>query len=228
MKSPWKIATAAGGILFVLLAVIGNDVLNNAGQAPAPTASAQEIGAYVTANPPATAEWAGLYLEVLGILALGAFVVHLWGVLRPADADGRWSMLALVGGASAVTIKLASAAPVFAVWSRADEGIDPQLATALLDMNSAAFALTGAAMSLMLLGVAGAIRSTGVLPQWLGVSAGVLALALVATLPMAAGGFSPAFLLVMLWLIAASAVLVRHATSGSHGRTHAALVGRPA
>lgn len=200
--------------MFVVLAVVGNDVLSNAAEAPAPDASAQQIGGYLTANPPDTAQWAGMYLEVLGLLALAAFVVHLWGVLRSADADGRWSMLALVGGTAAVTVKLASAAPVFAAWARADEGIDPQLATALLDMNIAGFVITGAALALMLFGVAGAIRSSGVLPQWLGITAALLAVALVATVPIAAGGFSPAFLLAMLWLIAASAVLVRRAIGG--------------
>lgn len=223
MRAPWSIATAAGGIAFVLLAVIGNDVLAGAGEAPSSDAPAREIGAYVMANPPTTGDWAGMYLEVIGLLALAAFVVHVWGVLRSSDTDGRWSTLALVGGAAAVTVKLASAAPVFAVWLRADEGIDPQLATALLDMNVAGFALTGAALSLMLAGVAGAVAATGVLPRWLGVTAGLLAVALLTTLPLAAAGFSPAFLLALLWLIAASAVMVRRAARGS-----ASLPSRPA
>lgn len=226
MKAPWRIATAAGGIVFVLLAAIGNDVLSNAGDAPAADASAREIGAYVTANPPTTPDWAGMYLEILGLLALAAFVVHLWGVLRSADADGRWSMLALLGGAAAVTVKLASAAPVFAVWVRADEGIEPQLATALLDMNTASFALTGAALALMLAGVAGAVGTTGVLPRWLGATAGVLALALLATLPLAATGFSPAFLLLLLWISGASAVLVRRAIGEPGQRTREAVAAR--
>src|SRR3954454_12960501 len=146
---------AACVIAYVALSVVGNDILANASHAPAPNASPAAISAFVASHPPTTQLWIAAYLDLLGLLAFIAFVAYLSSVLRRADRDGGFlPTVVLGGGLVAATIKLASLAPGFAVLYRARGGLSPQLATALFDMNNAAFALDWALTALVLAGTA--------------------------------------------------------------------------
>src|SRR3954470_18783471 len=132
---------AACGIAYAALAVVGNDILTSAGHAPTPNASPAAIGAFVASHPPTNQVWIGAYLDVLGLLAFIGFVAYLASVLRRADRNGGFlPTVVLAGGLVAAAVKLASLGPGFAVLYRAPD-ISPQLATALFDMNNAAFAL---------------------------------------------------------------------------------------
>src|SRR3954452_18753252 len=142
---------AACGIAYVALAVVGNDILAGANHAPAPNASPAAIGAFVAGHPTTTRVWIGAYLDVLGLLAFIVFVAYLYSVLRRADRDGGFLPTVVLGsGLVAAAVKLASLAPGFAVLYRAGDGFSAQLATALFDMNNAAFALDCSLTALML------------------------------------------------------------------------------
>jgi hypothetical protein len=202
---------AACGIAYVALAVVGDDILASGSHAPAPNASRAAIAAFVANHPTTTQVWIGAYLDVLGLLAFIGFVAYLASVLRRADRDGGFlPTVVLGGGLVAATIKLASLAPGFAVLYRARDGLSPQLAAALFDMNNAAFALDWALTAVMLAGTAGVVLQTGVLPRWLGLSALVIAPLLLASVPFfTADGGPPTFLLALLWIIATSVALIR-------------------
>src|SRR3954453_18002452 len=126
--------------------------------------SPQATGSYLHTHTTTALQWAGVYLEVIGLLVLVAFVVALWRLLREADRDGFLPGVALAGGLMGATIKLASLPAAFGALYRAHD-ISPGLASALLDINSAAFVSTWATWAL-LLGAAGAVMlRTGLLPQ---------------------------------------------------------------
>jgi hypothetical protein len=205
----WALIGAAGGIAYVVLGIVGSDVLMNEQSQPAVNASPHKIAAYFAAHPANTGRWVGGYVALLGMLALIGFVAYLWDVLRRADPESWLPSLVLTGGIVAATAKLVSFAPVFALYYR--PGLNPQLAAALFDLGNAAFALTEAAAALMLVGVAAVTLRTAVLPRWLGISAGALAAILLVAVP--ASG-TPGFLLFLVWLVAASVVLMRRVGSG--------------
>src|SRR3954447_13157226 len=200
---------AGSGIAYVGLIVVAGQV-GPASGIPAVSASPHAIGAYITNHSPTSPEWAAVYLEVLALLALVVFVGYLWRVLRDAEGDGGWlAGVALSGGLLSAAIKFASLPAALAALYRADDGISPQVATALIDMNNIAFALTWATTALMLSATAGVALRTGVLPRWLGWSAITIAFGLWASLPFAASTEPPTFLLALIWIIAASVVLAR-------------------
>jgi hypothetical protein len=211
--------TGAGcGIAYVGLAVVGNDILASASDAPAANASPAAIGAFVASHPPTTKVWIGAYLVLLGLLAFIAFVAYLHSVLRRADRDGGFlPTLVLASGIAAGTVKLVSLAPGFAVLYRAADGMSPQLATALFDMNNAAFALDWALTAVMLAGTAGVVLRTDVLPRWLGRSALVIAPLLLASVPFFTLDGPPTFLLALLWIIATSIALIRRVDETAAG-----------
>ena len=174
---------AGSGIAYVGLIVVAGQ-LGPAAGIPAVNASPWAIGAYITHHPPTTAQWAAVYLEVVALLALVVFVGYLWRVLSEADRDDGWlAGVALAGGLLSATIKLASLAAAFAALYRADDGISAQVATALIDTNNAAFALTWTTTALMLAATAAIALHTCVLPRWLGWSALATAVGLMASLP---------------------------------------------
>jgi len=203
---------AATGLGYVVLVVVGNDVVSSGGDGPAFTDPAAEVGAYLVAHPPTTTTYAGAFLELLGLLCFVAFVAKLFCVLRRAEGgDGFLSVTALGAGLLSAALKLGSGPAALVAYNRAGEGIDPQLAAALLDMNGFAFVLTFALDALMLAAAAAVVLHTAVLPRWLGIAAGVTAPLLLATVAGAASVPPVAMLLVLLWIAAVSVVLVRRA-----------------
>jgi hypothetical protein len=208
----WTRIAAAGGIFFVVLTLLGNDVLGSGGEAPGMTASAAQIGAYVRAHPPTVLSWAALYIELVGILAFVFFLGSLWGVLRRAEGErSPFSAIAFGAGLVLVSVKIASFPAAIAAFHRGQEGMDPQLAAALFDMNEVSFVLTWAIVAVLLAATAVVVLRSGALPRWLGWSAAVLSPALLVGVAFATSfGFVP-YVLSMVWIVATSIVLIRRA-----------------
>src|SRR5215203_211654 len=208
----WTRIAAAGGIFFVVLTVLGNDVLGSGGEVPGMTATGAQIGAYLRTHPPTAQTWAALYIELLGILAFVFFLGSLWGVLRRAEGEhGPFSAIAFGAGLVSVGVKIASFPAVIAAFYRGQEGLDSQLVAALLDMNGASFVLTWTIDAVLLAATAVVVLRTGALPRWLGWSAAVLSPALLVGVAFATSfGFVP-HVLTTLWIVATSIVLIRRA-----------------
>jgi hypothetical protein len=208
----WTRIAAAGGIFYVGLTALGNDVLGSGGEGPDMTASRSQIGAYVSTHPPTALSWAALYIELLGILAFVFFLGCLWSVLRRAEGEhGPFSAIAFGAGLVSVGVKIASFPALIAAFYRAQEGMDSQLAAALLDMNGVSFVLTWAIDAALLAATAVVVLRTGALPRWLGWSAAVLSPALLVGVAFATSfGFVP-YVLTTLWIVATSIVLIRRA-----------------
>ena len=204
----WRRLGAAGGIFYVVLTLLGNDVIGG------------------------TRPGMGLLVELLGFVFFAFFLGSLWACLRNAEGNGGWlSAAAFGGGLVALAVKLASVAPVLAV--RASEGMDPGTAKALLAMNGASFDITFLPLGVMVLATAIVAVRTGALPRWLGWASAGVALGLLAALSAAVVSPSPpewvflAMLLFALWTVATSIVLIRRA-GVPHPVQTAHLTGEPA
>jgi hypothetical protein len=208
----WTRIAAAGGISYVVLTALGNDVLGSGGEGPDMTATRSQIGAYVSTHPPTALSWAALYIELLGILAFVFFLGCLWSVLRRAEGEhGPFSAIAFGAGLVSVGVKIASFPAAIAAFYRGQEGMDSHLAAALLDMNEVSFVLTWAIDAALLAATAVVVLRTGVLPRWLGWSAAALSPALLVGVAFATSfGFIP-YVLTTLWIVATSIVLIHRA-----------------
>jgi hypothetical protein len=159
----------------------------------------------------------GFSLEILGFLFFLFFLGSLWSALHRAEGGSGWlSATAFGAGLMAVTIKIASAAPVLAARYRAADGLDPQLARTLQDINDASFFLTFFPLAVLLVVFAIVAIRSGALPRWLGWIAAVLSAAFLAG--GMAGSADLAFewaglpmILFTVWVIATSVVLIRRA-----------------
>jgi hypothetical protein len=195
------------------------------GSSPDIGASRAKLADWVSGQAPTVTDYVGGYLELLAMLALVVFIAQLWSLLRTAEGEhGPLSATVLAGGLLSAAIKISSFPAAFAALWRAKQGVEPQLAAALLDMNNASFVLSWAADALMVGAAAILIIRTSVLPRWLGWSGGAITLILLASVPVASKAPPLGFLLTVLWILATSVVLARR--GGSPVRT--AATGRAA
>lgn len=200
---------AACGAVFVVLILIGNQI-NVSGTDQSAHPSGRQVLRDVAHQAGSTTATLGFVLEVLGFLALLAFLGYLLDVHRRASGPGTSAVAAATAGVAGVTmlaIKLGSVAPAGAL--RLDRaGMDPQLAQVLNDMNGVAFVLSwlpfavlvgAGALGLQRCGLVG--RPTGIIGAVIG--AGGLVLALIGMQdPVDANPI--AFLLGLLWVLVVS------------------------
>jgi hypothetical protein len=97
--------------------------------------------------------------------------------------------------------------------------IDPQLAKVLIEMNDYAFLLTWAVDAVMLAAVGACALRTNALPRWLAISAAAIAPLLLAS--VAGGNDAPpfAFLLALLWFLAAGIAMARGSRAPARAAT---------
>ena len=155
------------------------------------------------------------FVGILAFLFFLFFLGNLWSALRRAEGGSGWlSTTAFGGGLMSVTIKVASAAPVLAAHYRAGDGLDPQLARTLQDINDASFYLSFFPLAVLLAAFAIVAIRSGALPKWLGWIAAALGLAFIV------GGMSGSadlqsewaglpMILFTFWVIAVSIALMR-------------------
>ena len=156
-------------------------------------------------------------MEILAFLFFLFFLGNLWSALRRAEGGSGWlSATAFGAGLMSVTIKVASAAPILAARYRAGDGLDPQVARPLQDINDASFYLSFFPLAVLLAAFAIVAIRSGAFPKWLGWIAAAVGLGFIF------GGMSGSadlqsewaggpMILFTLWVIAVSIVLMRRA-----------------
>ena len=216
-ERPIPLVAALSGLASVVLLFVGQGI-GGGGSSPDPTKSRAEHLAWLTKQHASTRGYAGVYLELLGILLMIVFAATLWSVLRKGDETGIFAATAFGAGLTSAAVKLASVPAAFALYWRSDQGWSPQVATALFDMNDAAFVLTWAIDAVMLGAAAYVILRSGVLPRWLGWLAVVAGLISIATVPVALKAPPLGILLTFIWLIGTSIVLTRRSLRGAPRR----------
>ena len=199
---------AACGALYVVLLVGGDDFINPAGEIPEADAPLREVTSYLD-KADSSSFWLGRSIGLLGLCALLVFVVYVSRTIR--------SRLALAAGSVAVALQFLAAPAQFAAVQGAAQGLDPEVARALLHA-SISFQLSFLPLAVFL----GAVALSGVLPRWLSIAAGLIGVGFVGG--MVGHPEDPAviafmaFGLSLLWFVAASVVLVRRA--GVPGSLH--------
>jgi hypothetical protein len=179
---------AACGILYVVLIIVGGSI----------------------GGPTSTV---ALFLIFLAFPLFLFFLGSLWAALHRAEGGSGWlSTTAFGGGSVAIAVKLVGDAPLLAV-RKAGEGLDPQLAQALLDTYDVSFALHFFPLAVLLAASAiVAIRSGGI-PRWLGWAAAVISGTLIVgaaaeTAKIDSQWADFPFVLFMLWTLVTSIVLM--------------------
>jgi hypothetical protein len=205
---------ALSGAAYVLLVVVGNGLSTDGAPGPdaAQPAGQQDI-AYLHWLAGNTSAQVGVTLELLGFAALMLFVGYLCTRVRAA---GWAATAALAAGMVAVAVKLGSAAPMFAAYALRD-GISPETARVLTEMNSAAFVVDWLPTGLFVACAAAAALSTGTVGRvlgWGGLVAGAVAVTFTAVTGVHALAANALPLLVcLLWILAVSVRLAVQRTA---------------
>jgi Domain of unknown function (DUF4386) len=216
---PIPLVAALSGLASVVL-VFAGQAISGGGGSPDLTASRATIMAWLAKQNGSGAHYVGGLAELLGILAMIVFAATLWSVLRSADGENSIpAATAFAAGVASATIKLASAPALFAAVWRHNQGLNPQLGAALVDMNNVSFVLTWTLDGVMLAAAAIVIFRHAVLPRWLGWLAAAAATISLLSAPAADHVPPLGILLTFVWIAGTSVVLTR-----STLRRHAAVV----
>jgi hypothetical protein len=202
----WSRLAAASGILYVALGLAHSSGGGGVGMGD----SRASIATWVSGTlGPRGVNWIGVYTGILALLCLVVFTAVLAAAIRRREGAQSWlSNVTLGAGMLVVAVKLTSLPAVFALAYRAHEGFEPQLASALTDMNDFSFVLTWPLLALMIGAAAAGILRYQALPAWLGWAGVAAAIALFAAVPLAFGpGAFIAFITSSLWIVLASAAM---------------------
>jgi hypothetical protein len=208
----WEQIGAAGGIVFVVLQMGSQALIQIGGAEPPFDARAETIVAFFMARN-SQLYALGDYLSSLSLIAFLWFLGSLWSALRRAEGESGWlSFIAVASGLMIVAAVSAGSGWPLAVFRR-DEGLDPQIARLLFDQANFAFANVWVMLASLSLATGVVSIRTGALPLWLGWAGVLIAGGLLAARAVWASSalvFVP-FGLCYLWLIAISIVLIRRA-----------------
>lgn len=214
----WPKAGAWGAILFVVLQLAGQILVQAGGREPAFNAGSAEILDFFAARDPALVS-AGGFLSMLGMLALLWFLGGLWARLRSAEGEPAWlSMVALASGVVAVAVSSATASGWGLAVFRVEDGLDAAMARTLFDLGNYGFALFWLFLAGLLLATAAVVLRRGGLPRWLGWFAVVTAVGLLVANYFWAAPTGMIFLpyaVFWVWLIATAVVMLRSGTGAT-------------
>jgi hypothetical protein len=217
---------AAGGIVFVVLQMAAQALIQIGGAEPPFNARAETIATFFMARNSQLFAL-GDYLSSLSLIAFLWFLGSLWSALRRAEGEPGWlSFVAAASGLMIVATVSSGAGWPLAVF-RQGEGLDPQIARLLFDQGNFAFANAWVMLASLSLATGVISIRTGALPRWLGWAGVLIACGMLAARAVWASSglvFVP-FLLCYLWLIAISIMLIRGArASQSPQRTSQGLI----
>jgi hypothetical protein len=210
-KQRWEQIGAAGGILFVILQLAGQALIQVGGAEPAFTAPAGEIMSFFMARDPMLARIGG-FLSNLSAIAILFFLGTLWAALSRREESPSWmSMVVFGSGIAAVAVTLGGGGWELALL-RIDEGLDPATARMLFDQGNLNFAVFWVPLASMLLATGVAVIRDGALPGWFGWFSLIASIALLVSRAFWTAPSGMAFIGYMLfwiWLIIASILLIR-------------------
>jgi hypothetical protein len=216
-NSRWEQIGAAGGIIFVVLQMASQALIQAGGPEPPFDALTPAIVAFFMARNSQLFAL-GDYLSALSLIAFLWFLGSLWAALRGAEGEPAWlSFVAAVSGLTIVAAVSVGGGWPLAVFRQAEE-LDPQIARLLFDQGNFAFANAWVMLASLSLATGVVSIRTGALPHWLGWTGVLIASGLLAARAIWASSglvFIP-FGLCYLWLIAISIVLIRRARASEN------------
>lgn len=196
---------AASGAAYVALILVGNGIATGNGQ-QSNDPTGQQVLQYADQAAHSSVAAVGQAMEVLGFVALAFFIAWLVPTLRRAGGPAPWlSNVVLLGGVGTLAVKIATIAPEAAI-DAGRQTLDPGIAKALYDISGAGFVVSFIPFAILMLGLGGAVLTTGILGRFAGWSAivlGVAGLAVVVTAQSLDANPMP-FMLGLLWLLVVS------------------------
>src|SRR6266487_306344 len=163
----WEQIGAAGGVVFVVLQMASQALIQAGGGEPPFGAPAPTIVAFFMAKDSQLFAL-GDYLSTLSLIAFLWFLGSLWSALRRAEGEPAWlSFVAAASGLMIVATVGVSGGWPLAVFRR-DEGLDPQVARLLFDQGNFAFANAWVMLASLSLATGVVSIRTHALPRWLG------------------------------------------------------------
>jgi hypothetical protein len=194
---------ALGGALYVALFVAGSILLFSG--VPDGDATPSEVARWYADSGHRDRINVGWILVGLGLFFFLWFLAALRNALLRLVGDGFLTTLATVGGAVSAALALTSVALNNAIRTMSDDTyrhqVYPELIHAADDAGYVIHSTGGVGISAMMIAASLAVIRARVLPVWLGwigVGAGIIALALIAFIP---------WFVIALWLLAASVLL---------------------
>ena len=194
---------ALGGVLYVVLFVVGT--IFAVGNEPAGDASPTDVMRWYAKSGHRDRIHIGWVLVGLGIFFFLWFLAALRAALLRLVGDGFLTTLATVGGAVYAALALVAIAVNDAVKTMSDDTyhhqVYPELIHAANDATYVLHSTGGVGVGTMMIAASLAVVRTRALPVWLGwigVAAGIIALASIVFFPWA---------LIALWLLVASVLL---------------------
>jgi len=212
----WDRIAAIAGLIFIVL-FVANFFTPETPMASDPP---DEIAATLISDR--TGHQWSLLLGFIADIALIVLLAGLWSRLRRSEGPaGILTGLFALASAAFISLILVSEGLYLTLVQNADQ-IDPSALSALSALDNTVGAAILPAAAAMFLGVAAAIVSTRTLPAWLGWFAALTAVLLVVSMtgvfadPLEEDGFVgivgfAAFILMVLWFLAASIVLLMRA-----------------
>lgn len=207
-------AAAACGILYPVLLIVGDDVIAGGDAVAADAGTPEQVMANIAAaNEPAF--FFGRTVGLLSLLCLLVFSAFVATRLRRFRGDDSLApSVALGAGAMAAALTAGSAVFQLGLVDREAAGADPELAVTLLGMGRG-FHIAFLPLAVLL----GAIAVEGVrgtiVARWLGWSAAVLAIVMIAGYLVDQAVGTPvaffAIMLIWLWFIPAGVSMIRRA-----------------
>jgi hypothetical protein len=208
------------GIGFVVLFPVGSIVTSN-GQPDSSSAPAKIISYYGDSGHRDRIS-IGWLVILVAIFFFLWFLAGLRRSLQRLDPDGSLSWLATAGGAVYAATTLVGFSLDMGIKTMSDDTyrhqVFPSLIHAADDASYIIYSSGGAGLAALVIGASLVANRAGVLPLWatiLSVIIGILSLVLIV--------FVPNFL-VLLWLLAASAALLRSGRGGATGPEPAAAI----
>ena len=203
-------AGAIGGVLFVVLQLVSQSLIQVGGSEPSFSAQAAEIVDFFEARNEALFNIGG-YLSLLSFIPLLGFIASLRAAMRVEGHEAGWLTFVATGAGLLFLALLAGGG----FWHHAVfrlDGLDPQISRLLFDLGNFNFANMWVVMGTLVLAVGLSAIWQGTFPKWLGWSGVVVGIGLILArifwTEMIA--FTP-YVLFWVWLIAVCVVIFRRA-----------------
>lgn len=203
---------AIAGILFPIMQMASQALIQIGGAEPPFTAPAAEILAFFQ-NRDATLAPIGGYISLLSIVVFLWFLGALWSQMRAAEGEhGMLSAIALGSGLITAAAIIGEGGWSLALF-RLDEGLEAETARLLFDQGNLNFANIWISLGSLVLAAGILFLRTGAFPGWLGWSSVVLAIGLflARTVWTSQIAFLP-YVLFWVWMIVLGIMLFRRGT----------------
>jgi hypothetical protein len=207
----------ASGIVSIVLVVIGLGFL--VGVVPPAGGSGDDVATFLERSE--VRVWTGAYIGLIGALLHLVFFGRLYGLLRRAEGGTGWLSMTAFAGAVIQFAVLFSAdfAVSAAAFYQGRRGFDPDVLAAFFDVKQFAELISGGLAALFLAATAVVVLRMGALPRWLGWFAAATAVLLLLSRALGPTDESePANFLAIIWVLAASIVLIVRRERLSEGR----------